>query len=143
MKLRITLTHKNAKPPVRGTPDSAGLDLFSVKDIIIPPSSKELINTGISIEIPTGYYGRIAPRSSMAGKKHSDIGAGVIDSDYRGNIGIVLFNLSTTNSIEIKTGDKVAQLIIEKAYFPEIYICDNDELSQTERGEGGFGSTGQ
>ena len=79
----------------------------------------------------------------MAWKKHSDIGAGVIDSDYRGDIGVVLFNLSTTNSIEIKTGDKVAQLIIEKAYFPEIVICDTDELSQTERGEGGFGSTGQ
>lgn len=140
MKLIVKLTHKNAKTPIRGTKQSAGLDLFSITDISIPPSSKELINTGISIEIPTGYYGRIAPRSSMAWKKHSDVGAGVIDSDYRGDIGVVLFNLSTTNSIEINAGDKIAQLIIEKAYFPEIIV--SGALAQTERGDGGFGSTG-
>jgi len=143
MKLRIKLTHKNAKLPIRGTPESAGMDLYSIENGIIPPSSKKLVNTGIRIEIPIGYYGRIAPRSSMAWKKHSDIGAGVIDSDYRGDIGVIIFNLSTTNSIEIKTGDKIAQLIIEKAYFPEIVLCDTEDFSQTKRGKGGFGSTGR
>tara|TARA_B100000780_G_C21122441_1_gene454812 strand:+ start:2351 stop:2782 length:432 start_codon:yes stop_codon:yes gene_type:complete len=143
MELRITLTHEHAKQPVRGSPESAGLDLFSVEDKYIEPFGKALISTGLSIEIAQGFYGRIAPRSSMAWKKHSDIGAGVIDSDYRGNVGIVLFNLSSTEPIEIKVGDKIAQIIIEKTYYPEIIICNDDELSKTERGEGGFGSTGR
>ena len=143
MELPIILTHKNSKKPVRGTEPSAGLDLFSVEDVIIDESDKALIDIGIKVEIPSGYYGRIAPRSSMAWKKHSDVGAGVIDSDYRGPVKVVLFNLSTTNKLKIKTGDKIAQLIIEKVYFPQIVIREIKDASQTARGENGFGSTGR
>ena len=142
MQLQIILDDENAKPPVRGSDEAAGYDLFSVEDFIIDPSGKALINTGIKMCIPNGYYGRIAPRSSMAWKKHSDVGAGVIDSDYRGLVKVVLFNLSTTNNLEIKMGDKIAQLIIERAYFPEVVVM-NDSLASSERGDNGFGSTGR
>ena len=95
INIRIKKLTQNATIPTRGTIDSAGLDLYSAIKLTIKPSEKALIPTDIAISIPKTYYGRIAPRSSMAWKKHSDIGAGVIDSDYRGNIGVVIINLST------------------------------------------------
>ena len=81
--------------------------------ILIEPHGKAIIKTDITIEIPIGFYGRVAPRSGMSWKKHTDIGAGVIDADYRGTIGFVMFNHSSVD-INIEKGDRIAQLIIEK-----------------------------
>lgn len=141
MELPIKLLSSEAKLPTRGSEHACGLDLYSPIHVSIKPSEKVLIKTDIGIAIPNGYYGRIAPRSSMAWKKHSDIGAGIIDSDYRGNIGVVLFNLSTENTIEIEPGDRIAQLIIQKYEHVLPKLVSN--LEETARNEGGFGSSGK
>lgn len=95
--------------------------------------------TDIQIELPSGCYGRVAPRSGLAAKNFIDVGAGVIDEDYRGNVGVILFNHSTV-PFEVKKGDRIAQLICEQIFYPSIEEVET--LSITERGAGGFGSTG-
>lgn len=94
MSLRVKLLSKTARLPQRGSSKAAGFDLFSAEDTVIKPHGKALIKTDLSLAIPTNHYGRIAPRSSLAWKNHIDVGAGVIDEDYRGPLGIVLFNHS-------------------------------------------------
>jgi dUTP pyrophosphatase len=144
MNIKIKKVNPLAKVPSRANPTDAGADLFSVVHDFIPPLTRKLIKTGISIEIPESpikrYYGRIAPRSGLAFKNGIDVLAGVIDSGYRGELGVVLFNSDKDKEFEIKIGDRIAQLIIEAHYnfeFEEVL-----DLSETERGEGGFGSTG-
>ncbi|ELU04579.1 hypothetical protein CAPTEDRAFT_178519 [Capitella teleta] len=113
---------------------------FSAYDYEISSLGKQLVKTDIQIAVPDGCYGRVAPRSGLAHKHFIDVGAGVIDQDYRGNVGVILFNLNKDASFTVKKGDRVAQLILER-----IYIADLQELptlDETERGEGGFGSTG-
>ncbi len=91
--------------------------------------------------IPIGNYGRIAPRSGLAAKNFIDVGAGVIDSDYRGEVKVLLFNFSTTD-FKINVGDRIAQLIIEKYTRTDIEEVTEGDLDSTERWAGGFGSTG-
>ena len=91
------------------------------------------------MNIPVTCYGRIAPRSGLAWKKHIDVGAGVIDADYRGNVGVVLFNHGEED-LQVKRGDRIAQLILEKISYAD--IVEVDDLDATARGDGGFGSTG-
>lgn len=119
---------------------AAGYDLYSAYDYIIPSAGKVIAKTDISIRVPDGTYGRVAPRSGLAAKHHIDVGAGVIDQDYTGNVGVVLFNHGQTEFV-IKKGDRIAQLVCEKISYPEIEEVPS--LNSTERGEGGFGSTGQ
>ena len=95
--------------------------------------------TDISITVPKGTYGRVAPRSGLSSKHHIDVGAGVVDRDSTGNLQIVLFNLATTD-YEIKRGDRIAQLICERIIHPKIKSVK--ALKKTERGPSGFGSTG-
>jgi dUTP pyrophosphatase len=137
-KLFVKRLHENAMLPTRGSKYSAGLDLFSIQDTNITPFSNNLVPTGISVLIPVGYYGRIAPRSGVSVKTGLLVNAGVIDSDYRGEIKIVFQN-PTTEHKEIKKGDKVAQLIIEKIALLDVQEVDT--LDYTERGSNGFGST--
>ena len=111
-----------------------------IPSIEIPPHGKALIPLNIAVSIPQGYYGRIAPRSSLA-MKHIDVGAGVADSDYRGALGVVLYNLSPDNPFVVRTGDRIAQLILQKISVPS--VREVDELDSTDRGSGGFGSTGK
>ncbi|TIB02372.1 hypothetical protein E3P94_01160 [Wallemia ichthyophaga] len=128
-----------AQLPARGSADAAGYDLFSVEKKVIGAGDKALIDLGISISVPAGTYGRVAPRSGLAAKHHIHTGAGVIDADYRGRVFVLLFNLSQKD-FEINQGDRVAQLILEKIEtFP---VEEVEELSETVRGAGGFGSTG-
>jgi dUTP pyrophosphatase len=89
--------------------------------------------------VPPGTYGRVAPRSGLAWKHSIDVGAGVIDEDYRGNVGVILFNLSDVD-FEVKEGDRIAQLVLEKIVTPEVE--EVEELDESARGAGGFGSTG-
>lgn len=124
--------------PRKGTVGSAGYDLYASTECCVPAKGKALVKTDISMAIPYGYYGRIAPRSSMA-MKHTDIGAGVIDSDYRGEIGIVLFNHSESD-LYIKVHERVAQIIIEKLGMGT--LVEVEELDTTVRGADGYGSTG-
>ena len=124
--------------PRKGTMGSAGYDLYASTECVVPAKGKAIVKTDIAMAIPYGYYGRVAPRSSMA-VKHTDIGAGVIDSDYRGEIGVVLFNHSETDLV-IKVHDRIAQLIIEKLGMGD--LMEVSELDDTSRGVGGYGSTG-
>ena len=131
---------KTAKLPVRKHKGDAGYDLSSDEGILIKPREWKLVSTGISIAIPKGTYGRIAPRSGFSYKKGTMIGAGVVDESYRGIIKVLVFNMSE-NFIEIQKGDRIAQLILEKIETPE--VMEVDELDNTDRGSGGFGSTGK
>jgi dUTP pyrophosphatase len=117
----------------------AGADLRAAEPKIIAPRSRELIATGISLELPVGYVGLIWPRSGLAVKRGLDCGAGVIDSHYRGEIKVLLFNHSATE-IQIQSGDRIAQLIVQKVETVEFKF--SDRLSETVRDTSGFGSTG-
>lgn len=140
--IRVAKLSSLAVIPTRGSEDSAGWDLYSVEECIIPAQGKAIIKTDIAISIPKGYYGRVAPRSGMAWKNHTDIGAGVIDADYRGAIGVVMFNHSTKD-IKIERDNRVAQLIIEKINTDMLVEVSVEELVPTARGSNGYGSTGQ
>ena len=126
--------------PTRGSTKAAGYDLYAPLDYTIPPNGKGMIKTDIAVGIPPGHYGRIAPRSGFSWKQHTHIGAGVIDEDYRGNVGVIVFNLSPKENVVIKRGDRIAQLILEQISTPP--IVTTRMLTRTERGTGGFGSTG-
>jgi len=137
--LYIHRKHPLAKLPKKGSSGAAGWDLYSVeKDTKIQPGGKALISTGLSIGLPEGTYGRIAPRSGLAWKKQVVIGAGVIDRDYTGIVKVVVFNFGAELLI-IKPGDRIAQLIVER--ICDVVIEEKGSLAHTERGEGGFGST--
>lgn len=137
--LQIAKLSKHAVIPTRQSSQAAGYDLYSAYDYMLPARGKILVKTDIQICVPSETYGRIAPRSGLAWKSHIDIGAGVIDQDYRGNICIVMFNHSILD-FQIKAGDRIAQLICEKIAYPVIKIVDS--LNDTVRGKRSFGSTG-
>uniref|UniRef100_T1H5Z6 Deoxyuridine 5'-triphosphate nucleotidohydrolase n=1 Tax=Megaselia scalaris TaxID=36166 RepID=T1H5Z6_MEGSC len=137
--LRFAKLTEHAFAPMRGSAKSAGYDLRSAYDIIVPARGKAVVKTDIQIHVPEGSYGRVAPRSGLAVKNFIDVGAGVVDEDYRGNLGVVLFNHSDTD-FEVKKGDRIAQLICERIFYPE--LVEEKSLEETERGEAGFGSTG-
>lgn len=142
-KVRFKKLSENAVVPSYGTAYSAGADLYSAmqEDVIIAPETTKFIKTGIAIEIPEGLVGLIYARSGMACKKGLAPAnkVGVIDSDYRGEIIVALYNHSHS-SVTVASGDRIAQLVLTpyiKADFEEA-----DELDDTVRGDGGFGSTG-
>nr|KYP71569.1 Deoxyuridine 5'-triphosphate nucleotidohydrolase [Cajanus cajan] len=137
--LRVKKLSDKAVLPSRASPLSAGYDLSSAVETKVPARGKALVATDISIAIPEGTYARVAPRSGLAWKHSIDVGAGVIDADYRGPVGVILFNHSDVD-FEVKVGDRVAQLIIEKIVTPN--VSEVEDLDETVRGEGGFGSTG-
>ncbi|KAF8508672.1 dUTPase-like protein [Hysterangium stoloniferum] len=137
--LLIKRLSEKARIPTRGSPLSAGYDLYSAEDKVIPAGGKALIDTQLSIAVPAGTYGRVAPRSGLAAKFMIDTGAGVIDADYRGVVFVLLFNHSD-KEFQVSEGERIAQLIIEKIETPD--ILEVDDLEETVRGVGGFGSTG-
>ena len=130
---------KSAVLPCRGSEGAAGYDLASAVDITIPALGKGVVPTDLAIATPPGTYGRIAPRSGLAIKNFIATGAGVVDSDFRGNVGVVIFNHSTSD-FQIQKGDRIAQLLLEYVANPAVLpVCD---LPKTPRGSAGFGSTG-
>jgi dUTP pyrophosphatase len=133
---------ESAQPPHRATQNSAGADLRACLEsqVVIKPNSRVMIPTGIAAEIPAGYGGFLFIRSSV-GKRGIALAnsVGVIDADYRGEIGIVLFNLSQ-DDFTVKNGDRIAQLVILPVEMAE--FVEKTSLSDTVRGKGGFGSTG-
>jgi len=127
--------------PSKGSLFAAGFDLHALKDNIIPAGERGLVKTGIAIQIPNDCYARVAPRSGLTFKHGINVGAGVIDCDYRSDIGVILFNHSKDDFI-VNSGDRIAQLIFEKIYTCVPKEVEYSELSDTQRGVGGFGSTG-
>ena len=110
----------NAVIPIRATPGSAGYDLTSVESHIILPGHRAVVSTGLSIAVPEGTYGRVAPRSGLAVRNGLNVGAGVVDSDYRGEVKVVLFNHDINNTYEVKPGHRIAQLILEKIVCEDV-----------------------
>lgn len=137
--LEFKRVDERATLPSRGSELSAGLDLYSIEDITIGPKQRTLAKTGLAVAIPPGHYGRIAPRSGLAMKHGLDVLSGVIDSDYRGEIGCLLYNTGD-EPIHLPAQTKMCQLIIEKIELPTAVW--SNELDDTTRGSGGFGSTG-
>lgn len=130
---------KDAVMPYLAHATDAGYDLFSREDVTILPNCRTAIDTGVHMAIPEGYEGHIRSRSSVMVKKGC-LTDGTIDSGYRGSIRVILFNLSG-EQVEIKKGERIAQIVIERVYTPKLEQVD--ELEATERGDSGFGSTGQ
>ena len=137
--LRFKKLDPRAVLPQRGSVLAAGLDVCSIEDVEIGPKQRAMARTGLAVAIPPGFYGRIAPRSGLAAKNGLDVLAGVIDSDYRGEICCLLYNTSD-EVIKLAAGSKICQLIIEQIITPEAAWAT--DLEETARGAGGFGSTG-
>ena len=144
VKILVKKIYKNIKLPVYKTSGSSGMDLvaYTKKKIIINPSKTAMVPTGISLAIPKNYEIQIRPRSGLAAKKNISVlnTPGTIDSDYRGEIKIILINLGK-KSFVVKSGDRIAQMVlcpIVKGKFKQVKI-----LPKTIRGKGGFGSTGK
>ena len=125
--------------PTRGSAYSAGLDLYSIEDITIEPRQRVLARTGLAVAVPVGFYGRVAPRSGLAVKNGLDVLAGVIDSDYRGELCCALLNTGN-ELLSLPQGSRLCQLIIEQIVTPTPAWAE--ELEETARGVAGFGSTG-
>lgn len=119
--VRIRKTCNNVKLPVRGSEGAAGYDLAAAQPAVVHAYGKVLVKIGLSMSMSTGCYGRITPRSGVALKKFIDVGQVVIDADYRGEIGVILFNFEKED-FEAKMGDKIAQIIFEKIKTPEIVV---------------------
>lgn len=140
----ITLCCESAALPTKGSPGAAGYDVYSTEKVTIPSGERQLVNTGIRMRIPSGLYGRIAPRSGLAVRNGIDIGAGVIDSDYRGEIKVLLIN-NGKESVAFESGTRIAQIVFERIESPTFYPYTSDEFDakdDTTRGSGGFGSSG-
>jgi len=146
MNLKIRLTDKSLMP-TRANPTDAGLDLRSAIAVSLNPSAPTLIDTGVSVQIPSGHVGLVFSRSGLA--KHGvtlSNSVGVIDSDYRGNIMVSLIcNADNPRDIFIAKGDRIAQLVVVPIVLPQVWVVDEDdeEWLNTARGTGGFGSTGK
>ncbi|MCL2287037.1 MAG: dUTP diphosphatase [Firmicutes bacterium] len=132
---------KDLPLPTRQTPQSAGLDLYAKIDAIIKKGERTLIPTGIRVALPFGYEAQVRPRSGLALKYGVTVlnTPGTIDADFRGEVGVILVNLGKED-FAVKRGDRIAQMVIAKVEMVEFAeVC---ELPETERGEGGYGSTG-
>jgi dUTP pyrophosphatase len=140
MNIQIKKLSDQAKIPTQGSKYAAGYDLYAAEEVLVNTMGRKLVKTNISISIPEGYYGRIAPRSGLAYKNGIDVLAGVIDSDYRGDIGVILFNSDHNLDFPVNVGDRIAQIIIEKCHSVNWETVENLEASV--RSEKGFGSSG-
>ena len=139
MALRVTRLVPEATLPCRGSEGAVGYDLYATQGCVILPGQRGLISTGISVELPPGTYGRIAPGSGLSVRNGLHVGAGVIDPDYRGEIKVLLYNHDKDPWL-CKPGYRVAQLVIEKCETPD--VVEVQKLEETERGDNGFGLTG-
>lgn len=139
MKVKIKLLHDEVPSPKRATKGASGFDLTCVGGHVLKPGDRATLPTGIAVAIPEGFEGQIRPRSSLS-KRGIDVYLGTIDADYRGELKVVIGNNSGKTYV-VAAGDRIAQLVICPVYhgdFKEVKVLD-----KTERGEGGFGSTGR
>ena len=142
MELRVKRLDRELPLPSYAHEGDAGLDLLSSEDVTLAPGQRTLIGTGIAVAIPEGYAGFVQPRSGLALRHGLSFAntPGLIDSHYRGEIRVIAVNLDRDQSIEIRRGDKIAQLVVQPIVRCE--LVEVAQLDPTARGEGGFGSTG-
>ena len=138
-KIEILRVSPDAVLPTRAHPDDAGLDLYNLDDVLLEAGAGKVVKTGIALALPAGHVGLVADRSSL-GKKGIKTAGGVIDAGYRGEIHIVLWNISP-ESIQLKRGERIAQLLILPVATPAVQ--EVSVLDETSRGVNGFGSTGK
>lgn len=140
--LRIKRLDKGLPLPSYAHPGDAGLDLYASEDAVLKPFERRLIGTGIIVEIPRGYAGFVQPKSGRAVREGLSIvnTPGLIDSGYRGEVKVIAINLDPESELVIKRGEKIAQLVIQRV--EEVQVEEVDEVTDTSRGAGGFGSTG-
>lgn len=140
MKIYITRCYDHPfDEPRRATEGAAGLDLISTQGVFINPRDQVLLPTGFAWEIPFGYEGHVRPRSGLSTKHFLDVGAGTVDSDYRGEVMVLLRNFSS-RPFRVQAGDRIAQMVVRPIWTG---VCAEVAfLSDSERGEAGFGSTG-
>ncbi len=140
--VRVKKLRENAVLPSYGSDYAAGADLYACNAVTVEPGATEFVQTGLALEVPAGYAGLVYARSGLACKKGLAPAnkVGVIDADYRGEIMVALYNHSS-QAVEIEPGERVAQLVITP-YLTAVFE-ETQELSDTVRGEGGFGSTGR
>ena len=138
---KMRLTSKGSLPEYK-TKGSAGLDIHLIEDVVFEPKEVTTVHTGLSVEIPDGYFGAVYPRSSVGTKYNLMLAntVGIIDSDYRGEIMIFFYNYGDKEQI-VRDGDRLAQLVIQP--YARCEIIKVNKLADSERGEGGFGSTGE
>lgn len=143
--LKVRLLTEHAQPPVRATEGAAGLDLHAAlrSPLTINPNRRQLVPTGLSLELPEGTYGRIAPRSGLAFRHGLMTMAGVIDRDYTGEVKVLLHNAGS-NPVHLRPGDRIAQLILENYVVPTHVVVERGPVADGNgRGANGFGSTGE
>ena len=138
-ELQVKLLRGNVVLPARGSAGATGYDLCASSNCVIPSQGKGTVETGLAVSLPSGTYARIAPRSGLAIRNFIDVGAGVVDSDYRSEIKVVLFNHSAEDFV-FQVGDRIAQVILERIETPQVKKVA--ALDDTDHGAGGFGSTG-
>ena len=143
--LRLVRLDKDLPLPRRAHATDAGIDLFSADSVTIQPGQRVMVGTGIAVGLEPGTVGLIHPRSGLAAKRGLSIvnAPGTIDADYRGEVKICLVNMDPSSPIEISRGDRVAQLVIQHVILCDVEeIDDVEQLGETQRGAGGYGSTG-
>jgi len=138
----VIVGYKNQLPPKYITPGSAGCDLIASEEITLAPGKWAAVNTGLYLEIPKGYVAQVCPRSGLALKHGVSVlnAPGIIDSDYRGEVKVLLVNHDSLR-YTVKKGDRIAQLVFMPVV--QVQMKHVDQLTETDRGEGGFGSTGR
>jgi len=141
MKVKFVKDHEDAQLPTYGTPGAAGADVYSVKEYKIEPGQHVLVDTGLKCDIPSGFELQVRPRSGLALKNKITVlnSPGTIDSDYTGKLGVILMNHSD-NIFSVSPGDRIAQIVVAPV-IQSTFVWAEDTKS-TERGSGGFGSTG-
>ena len=142
VELPVRLLHPLARLPLRAHPGDAGADLFSVEEATIPPGERREVGTGLALAIPAGYAGFVQPRSGLAFKYGIMVvnSPGLIDAGYRGEVRVSLYN-SGGKPFVVQVGERIAQLVIQRVEEPTFTAAE--ELPETSRGEGGFGSSGR
>lgn len=142
LQVQIVRLDKEIELPSYAYEGDAGLDLRSAESFELKPFERRLVSTGLAIAIPDGYAGFVQPRSGLAYKQGLSIvnTPGLVDAHYRGELRVILINLNAHDSIRIERGDRIAQLVIQQV--PVVHLIEVDELNATDRGVGGFGSSG-
>lgn len=141
MTLRIKRIHPDATLPAYAHASDAGMDVCSVDDLVIPPGGRALVHTGLVFDLPPRWEAQVRPRSGLALKKGVTVlnTPGTIDAGYRGEVGVILANFGTED-FNVKTGDRIAQIVVAPVVQAE--VAEVDAVAETDRGGGGFGSTG-
>jgi dUTP pyrophosphatase len=142
LEILVSKLDNDAVIPTYAKPGDAGADLYSISDLVLTPGERALVKTGIAIALPNGYVGLVHPRSGLGLKNGISVvnTPGTIDAGYRGEIGVVLINHDLHESFQVKKGDRIAQLVIQKVENAQFKMVD--QLPESERATGGYGSTG-